>query len=112
MKMATALVPPFVLVVGQFAQAEQSSIPHPHWVIIATIIDRTTGKAVREVKLGGLELEFDDPLKCKSIAERVRTVPTAHTTAVLTCRKVEASHSPDPIRSFRYVINAYIHDQS
>jgi hypothetical protein len=112
MKMATALVPLFVLVVGQFPHAEQSSVSHPHWVIIATIIDRTTGKPVGEVRLGGLELEFDDSRKCKSIAERVHTVPTAHTTAVLTCRKVEASHSPEPIRPFRYVISAYIHDQS
>ena len=76
-----------------YAHAEKQGPQRSRWVIIATIIDRNTGQHLHETKLGGSELEFDDPVKCKAIVDRVRLTPTDRTAAVLTCREV-GSHSP------------------
>ena len=81
------------LLVTQHAQAEKQGPQRSRWVIIATIIDRDTGQHLHETKLGGPELEFDDPVKCKAIVDRVRLTPTDRTAAVLTCREV-GSHRP------------------
>jgi len=88
MKMANALVLLFGFLVSQCAHATESDLRHPHWVIIATFIDRETGERLRQTKLGGPELVFDDPIQCKSIIGKVHPTPSGHVTAVLTCRKV------------------------
>jgi hypothetical protein len=93
MKIAIALVLLFGVLVGQCAPAEQSNSRHPHWVIIATMIDRTTGERLDQAKLGGPELEFDDPAQCQSIVRKVHPIPSANVAAVLTCRKVAAVES-------------------
>jgi PAS domain S-box-containing protein len=69
---------------NEVQRAQQS-----HWVIIATIIDRTTGKPIRESKLGGPELEFDDPVRCKAVIDQAHPTPTDRAATVLTCRKVQ-----------------------
>jgi hypothetical protein len=93
MKMAIALVLLFGFLVGQCAHAAESNLRHPHWVIIATIIDRATGERLKQTKLGGPELKFDDPAQCKSIIRKVHPTPSEHVTAVLTCRKVAPAES-------------------
>jgi len=60
----------------------------PHWVIIATIIDRTTGEQLGQTKLTDPELVFHDPVQCKSIIRKVHPITSANVTAVLTCLKV------------------------
>jgi hypothetical protein len=91
MKMAIALVLLFGFLVSQFAHAEESNLRRPHWVIIATIIDRTTGEQLGQTKLGDPELVFDGPAQCKSIIRKVHPITSANVTAVLTCLKVGPS---------------------
>ena len=88
MKLAIALVLLVGFLVSQYAHAVESNMRHPHWVIIATLIDRATGERLKQIKLGGPELKFDDPAHCKSIIGKVHPTPSEHVTAVLTCRKV------------------------
>lgn len=70
------------------AHAAESNSLHPHWVIIATIIDRTTGERLKQTQLGGSDLEFDDLTKCRSVIEKVHPTTSANVTAILTCRQV------------------------
>ena len=88
MKLTLAAVLLNGLLVAQHAQAEKQAPRRSRWVVIATIIDRNTGERLRETKLGGPELEFDDPVTCKAIIDRVHPTPTDHSAAVLTCREV------------------------
>jgi hypothetical protein len=88
MKMAIAAALLCGLLVGQTAQEEQARIQRPYWVIIATIIDLRTGQPLDQGKLEGRELEFDDPVKCQSVADRIRPIATDRVTAVLTCSRV------------------------
>jgi hypothetical protein len=88
MKMAIALVLLFGFFVSQRAHAAESTSRHSHWVIIATIIDRTTGEQLGQTKLGDPALVFDDPAQCKSIIRKVHPITSANVTAVLTCLKV------------------------
>jgi hypothetical protein len=79
-----------VLLIGQSVHADQKEIQRPHWVIVVTIIDLNTGERVAQSKLGGPELEFDDLATCESVIQRVRTIPSEHSAALLKCRKVES----------------------
>jgi len=92
MKLAMALVLLFGLVVAHGAPADKSDAELPHWVIIATLIDRTTGKRLEESQLQGPELEFDDRATCRSIVARVRPIQNKYVDTVLTCRKVGPEH--------------------
>jgi hypothetical protein len=83
---AVALLPG--LLVGQHTQAREARIERPHWVIMATIIDLRTGQALHQGKLEGRELEFDDPVKCQSVVDRIHPIATDRVTAVLTCSRV------------------------
>jgi hypothetical protein len=88
MKIATVLLVLFGLLVGRPVHADEPNAQRSHWVIIATIIDRTTGQRLQRSKLGGSELEFDDLAQCKSILDRIQAVGTDRVSTVLTCRKV------------------------
>jgi hypothetical protein len=88
MKMAIALVLLFGFLVNQCAHAAEPNWRHPHWVIIATLIDRATGERLGQTKLGDPELVFDDPAQCKSIIRKVHPITSANVTAVLNCLKV------------------------
>jgi hypothetical protein len=89
------------LLVAQYAHAEKQGPQRSRWVIIATIIDRDTGEQLREVKLGGPELEFDDPVKCRAIIDRAHPAPTDRTAAVLTCRQVGSDTPAAPVATLR-----------
>jgi hypothetical protein len=91
MKMAIALVLLFGFLVSQ-AYAAESSLLHPHWVSVATLVDRATGERLKQIKLGGPELVFDDLVRCKSIVGKVHPSPSEHVTAILTCRKVAEAY--------------------
>ena len=80
-----------VLLIVQRVHAEEAKPGRTRWVIILTIVDRTTGERVRQSKLGGTELEFDDLSACKSIMEQVHPTPTEHASAVLSCQSVEST---------------------
>lgn len=88
MKMAIAAALLCGLLVGRTAQEEQARIQRPCWVIVATIIDLRTGQPLDQGKLEGRELEFDDPVKCQSVVDRIRPIATDRVTAVLTCSRV------------------------
>jgi hypothetical protein len=93
MKMAIALVLLFGFLASQSAHAADSTWQHAHWVIIVTIIDRTTGERLRQTQIESPELEFDDPARCKSIIRKVHPTPSANLTAVLTCQRVAPANS-------------------
>lgn len=78
-----------VLLIVQRVHAEEAKAGRAHWVIILTIVDRATGERIRQTKLGGTELEFDDLSTCKSILNQVQPTPTEHLSAVLSCQSVE-----------------------
>ena len=77
-----------VLLIVQRVHAEEAKPGRTRWVIILTIVDRTTGERVRQSKLGGTELEFDDLSTCKSIMDQVQPTPTEHLSALLSCQSV------------------------
>jgi hypothetical protein len=81
----------FVLLITQHVHAGEANPGRTRWVIVLTIIDRTTGEPLRQSKLGGTELEFDDLSTCKSIMDQVQPTPTEHMSAVLSCQSVEAA---------------------
>jgi hypothetical protein len=87
MKMAMVLLG---LLVGQCAHAEQPDPERQHWIIMLTVIDRGTGKPLRQSKLGGPELEFESAANCKSILQKIKSLDTEGVTTVLTCRKEAA----------------------
>ena len=77
------------LLVSMCAHADDAKGTHPRWVIVLTVTDLTTGARFEQGELNP-ELEFDDPIKCKSIVARVGPIPTrANFTLALTCRKVD-----------------------
>ena len=88
MKIPMILALTFGLLAVPHTHAGEAKLGHPHWVIIMTIIDRTTGERVRQYKLGGAELEFNDLSGCKKIVDQVIAPETERTTSVLTCQKV------------------------
>ena len=89
MKLAMAIALACAWTCCQNAQGNQVQIARSHWVIIATLIDRTTGERLQQRRLPGSELEFDDAASCKSVVDKVSPVHDDHITVVLTCRKVE-----------------------
>jgi hypothetical protein len=93
LKISTALVLVFGLLIGQCVNARQPVL-HPCWVIMATLIDRTTGARIKRSELRDRELEFEDPAECKSIIDRVPPVHMDNIITVLTCRKVERAYTP------------------
>ena len=76
------------LLLGPIAHAREPENQRPHWVIVATIIDRETGEQVEQDPLTGPELEFDGPAQCQAILNRLHPDPTDHFALALTCRKV------------------------
>ena len=88
MKVVTVFVFLFGLLAGQRAHAEKEDVQRPHWVIVATFIDRTTGEKLAQNQLRSPGLEFADAVTCKSIVERIHPVARENVATVLTCRKV------------------------
>jgi hypothetical protein len=60
----------------------------PRWVIVVTVTDTTTGELLEQRELDP-ELEYNDPVKCESMAARLGPIrTTGNLVAALTCRKV------------------------
>ena len=78
-----------VSLIVQGLHAGEAKPERTRWVIVLTIVDRTTGEPIRQTKLGGTELEFDDLSSCKSIMDQVHPTPTEHASALLSCQSVE-----------------------
>jgi hypothetical protein len=74
--------------VSQYVRAEEPAISSPHWVIIATVIDRTTGKPILRTQLTGGKLEFGSAAECNFILQRIRPAPDEHVAMILKCSKV------------------------
>ena len=69
--------------------ADDAKGTHPRWVIVLTVTDLTTGALLEQRELNP-GLEYNDPIKCKSIAATVGPIPTRGNFALaLTCRKVD-----------------------
>jgi hypothetical protein len=68
--------------------AEAPKIERPHWVIVATVIDLSTGAALRQSVIEGAGMKFDDPGECESILHKVPTVLTDRVAVILTCARV------------------------
>ena len=76
------------LCVSQSVRAEEPDISTPRWVIIATVIDRTTGKRILRTQLTGGELEFGSAAECNFILQRIHPPPDEHLVMILKCSKV------------------------
>jgi hypothetical protein len=77
------------LLVNVCAYSDNAKVTQSRWIIILTIIDRTTGIQLAPIELDP-RLEFDDPTQCESILARVGPIPSGESlSAVLTCRKIE-----------------------
>jgi hypothetical protein len=95
MKWAIPLVLLCGLMVNMRAHADDAKVTQPHWVIILTITDLTTGAQLSQDELDS-QLEFDDPIKCKSMVVRIGPIPTSGDfAAALACRKVERKEAVD-----------------
>jgi hypothetical protein len=68
--------------------AELPKIEHPHWVIVATIIDRGTGAPLEQSLIEGPGMKFDDPGQCQSVLKQVGAILTDRLAMVLTCEEV------------------------
>jgi hypothetical protein len=77
--------------VSQYVRAEEPDISSPRWVIIATVIDRTTGKPILRTQLTGGELKFGSAAECNFILQRIRPPPDEHLVMILKCSKVASS---------------------
>ena len=73
--------------VPQYVRAEEPDISRPRWVIIATVIDKTTGNPILQTELNGKELMFDSAAKCNYILQRIHPVSDEHLTVILRCLK-------------------------
>jgi hypothetical protein len=93
MKISAAVVLMLGLLARQGAYA-QAPVQRLCWVIVVTVIDRTTGERVKQSELRDSELEFDDSAKCKKIVAMTHPALDGNFTAVLTCRKVERTRPP------------------
>jgi hypothetical protein len=80
--------------VSQYVRAEEPDISSPRWVIIATVIDRTTGKRILRTQLTGGELEFGSAAECNFILQRIHPAPDERLAMILKCSKVA---SPEDI---------------
>ena len=80
--------------VSQYVRAEKPDISGPRWVIIATVIDRTSGKPILRTQLTGRELEFGSAAECNFILQRIHPAPDEHLAMILKCSKVA---SPEEI---------------
>jgi hypothetical protein len=74
--------------VSQYVRAEEPDISKPRWVIIVTVIDRTTGKAIVQTALAGPEFEFDSAAECNFILQKVHPAPDEQIALILKCSKV------------------------
>ena len=88
MKTAAVLVVLSGLLAAQFARVQEPDGQRPRWVIVATIVDRTTGQPLQQVVFGGPELEFEDAPHCTSILNRIHPVVPEDVSIILTCRKL------------------------
>jgi hypothetical protein len=93
MNIALASVLLLGLLAGPSANADESKTLRPHWVIMATIIDPTTGEQLQQSRLGGPELKFDALAECTSIIHKTRLVSNEHVAAVLTCKRVDPAEA-------------------
>jgi hypothetical protein len=92
MKIAAAVVLIFGL--PSLRVYAQAPVRRPCWVVVVTVVDRTTGQRIKQSELRESELEFDQPAKCKQVVAMTHPVQNGDFTAVLTCRKVERVRSP------------------
>lgn len=74
--------------VSQYVRAEEPEISSPRWVIIATVIDRATGKPILRTQLTGGELKFGSAAECNFILQRIHPVPVEQLAMILKCSKV------------------------
>jgi hypothetical protein len=88
MKTVTVLVVLSGFLAAQFARVEEPDGARLRWVIVATIVDRTTGQPLQQVVLGGPELEFEDAPHCTSILDRIHPVLPEGLSIILICRKL------------------------
>ncbi|HUN74943.1 MAG TPA: hypothetical protein VMU40_10545 [Steroidobacteraceae bacterium] len=68
--------------------AELPKIEHPHWVIVATIVDRSTGTPLEESQIVGPGMQFDSLGQCQAMVHKAGTVLTDRLAMVLTCVQV------------------------
>jgi hypothetical protein len=88
MKTAAVLLVLSGLLAGTVARVEEPDSQRPCWVIVATIVDRTTGQPLQQGVLGGPELEFEDAAGCNSILDRIHPVEVEAVAVILTCRRL------------------------
>jgi hypothetical protein len=66
---------------------EAPRIPRPHWIIVATFTDRTTGQLLEQSAVAGNGLRLTSS-QCMKVLHQVKPVQTHQVTVVLTCERV------------------------
>ena len=64
------------------------TIPRPHWVIVATLMDRATGELLEQGPIVGRGMQFRSSGQCMRILHQVEPAENGYVAVVLTCERV------------------------
>ena len=65
-------------------------IERPHWVVVATLINRSTGQLLGQSPIAGSEMQLTSD-QCRRILNQVEPAPSDPVAVVLTCERVGPS---------------------
>jgi hypothetical protein len=67
--------------------ADAPKIERPHWVVVATLISRSTGQLLSQSPIAGREMQLTSD-QCRRILNQVEPAPNDRVAVVLTCERV------------------------
>ena len=59
-------------------------IERPHWVVVATLVDRSTGQLLGQSPIAGRDMQLTSD-QCRRILNQVQPAPNHQVAVVLTC---------------------------
>jgi hypothetical protein len=76
--------------VSQYVRAEEAGSSQLRWVIIATVIDKTSRRSIAQMELGSGELTFESSAECNLILRKIHPFSDEHLAVILKCSKIAA----------------------
>ena len=67
--------------------ADAPKIERPHWVVVATLINRSTGQLLGQSPIAGRRMQLTSD-QCTRVLSRVKPAQNDRVAVVLTCEKV------------------------
>jgi len=67
--------------------ADAPKIERPHWVVVATVINRSTGELLGQSAIAGRGMHLTSD-QCRRILNQVEPAPNDQVAVVLTCERV------------------------